>query len=165
MSTCSEPCKIGQLCFEGKCIDIFNQCGPVSCETGQSCLYGECYTDLCSDPCPTGLSCLPNHAQKRFGCVNPCNLVKCPCNFTCTLSDGYPVCLQNSRTTYAWVSTPYFYLSLLAAMILYFMAMWSIIYQDMPLWGRITLFIIAVLLVIWLIISYIIVSNKNENES
>jgi len=92
LASCASPCKGGELCYQGSCVDdpcepnscsanqackpnasfdasaCFDSCAGVSCPTGQACSNGKCEPTGCGTDCSVSEVCAPS-ADGGFECV------------------------------------------------------------------------------------------------
>eukprot|EP00095_Tigriopus_kingsejongensis_P012598 maker-scaffold642_size120736-snap-gene-0.27 protein:Tk12598 transcript:maker-scaffold642_size120736-snap-gene-0.27-mRNA-1 annotation:"GH13743" len=98
---CSDPCQQAQCGPNSFCITDNHQ---------KSCICQDGFTGDANDPqrgcqreekcstnedCPAGRTCHINFNGEQT-CLDPCQIMSCPTNEKCMVSDGMPICLCNS---------------------------------------------------------------------
>jgi hypothetical protein len=92
-------CSVGYICISGECVPTCSEAGESyqGCPADRYCKNGACIVKACAlTPCATGLVC-----QQDGTCVDPCSLVTCPKDATCSAgvcTDCYSKgCLSGER--------------------------------------------------------------------
>ena len=88
LGSCIDPCRnvtcmMGDVCAEGLCVPGCNQCGGLTCASGDQCdpTAGTCFDPTCPSGCPTGTFC------NQGTCTDSCTGAVCPSGHVCVAGE------------------------------------------------------------------------------